>query len=174
MAVTLTVGTNTYITLADADTYFANRLYSTAWTGATDDDCSRALIMATKAIDRCFLKGKRKAEGQTLAFPRCYRYDTRYAAYYNTLTPNLYEDGWYCESDITSTIEDACCEEALELLKQGATGGMRKRLQAEGVTAVTVMGVSETYGRKTIGSPLSSAEAKELVKPYLAGAVFIK
>jgi hypothetical protein len=41
----------TYRTIADADDYFANQLYATDWTGATDADKAIALLQATRAID---------------------------------------------------------------------------------------------------------------------------
>lgn len=45
MPVTLTVDANTYISLADAETYFLIWLYVSAWSSVIDDEKFKALIM---------------------------------------------------------------------------------------------------------------------------------
>lgn len=76
MALTLdaTVGgasSNSYVTLAEATTYFEARLNVTDWTGAASDDIrNRALAMATQRIDFEEYMGNRAAETQALKFPR--------------------------------------------------------------------------------------------------------
>lgn len=67
---TLTVGTDTYISVTDADTYFGNRLYSTAWTGADSGDKEKALRMAAKALDREAYAGTVTSQTQAMAWPR--------------------------------------------------------------------------------------------------------
>lgn len=47
---TLIVGTNTYLTLEEANTYFESRLYNTAWLNASAEDKEKALIMACRKI----------------------------------------------------------------------------------------------------------------------------
>jgi len=42
---------------ADADTYFGTQLYATDWTGASEADKTKALAMATEAIDSLKYKG---------------------------------------------------------------------------------------------------------------------
>jgi len=54
VALDATVGgpaSNSYVTLAEADAYFATRLFATAWTSATDPQQEAALISATRLID---------------------------------------------------------------------------------------------------------------------------
>lgn len=47
MTVTITVGVNSWLTLAEAETYFASRINSTPWTSlASDDEKSKYLISA--------------------------------------------------------------------------------------------------------------------------------
>lgn len=43
---------NSYITLDAADTFFDERVGSTAWAEASEDDRKRALIQATRILDR--------------------------------------------------------------------------------------------------------------------------
>jgi len=42
---------NSYVTVAEADTYHDSRLSATTWTGAATDDKTIALIMATRTLD---------------------------------------------------------------------------------------------------------------------------
>lgn len=62
---------NSYISRAAADSYFDTQLRTTPWTGASNDDKDRALIMATAQVDS-FVRwyGRRKTKAQALAWPR--------------------------------------------------------------------------------------------------------
>ena len=61
---------NSYVTLAEADAYFATRLYATDFTSLSDDDRSRALIMATERIDQELYYGVKTDGNQALKWPR--------------------------------------------------------------------------------------------------------
>lgn len=54
MAVTLTVGTNTFITLTDADTYFEARVNAGAWNGSSDDEKKAALVTGYRDLSTRF------------------------------------------------------------------------------------------------------------------------
>jgi hypothetical protein len=99
---------NTYITLADANTYFESRLYGTTWTSATDDNKNRSLAMATRMLDDLFVfQGDKLTCAQALRWTRSGVYDI---------------DGCYVATDaIPTPIEEATCEQALELLKSDVT-----------------------------------------------------
>lgn len=162
----ITVGIDSYIDIAGADEYFAGRLYSDSWANATAEDKEKALKQATKAINRQPLKGRPVNLNQPLAFPRCYLALGAPPSQYrfDLLT------GWWCEVDIPQAVKDATCEEALALLERG--NSQRRKLQQDGVQSVNIGDVSETY-RPGSGRGLISQEAKELLKPYLVGAVLI-
>ena len=102
--------------------------------------------MATRVIDRLPLKGWKSQEAQALAFPR------------------------YPDAEIPETVKEATFEEALALLERG--NSQRRKLQAEGVTSMSLGGLSETYAPRA-GKGLLSQEAKELLRPWLLGAVRI-
>lgn len=117
MAVTLTytpggASDNSYVTLAEAEAYFANRLNSTVngdWTNdstgtpRSDDAKKAALITATLRIDEETFLGIKSASGQALKWPR-----------YGVLD----EDGYEFGSDtIPSRVKQATYICALELLK---------------------------------------------------------
>lgn len=163
MAVDLEVGTNSYISVADADAYFNERLYSSSWDNATADDKARALIMATKAIDRQPLKGIKDMETQTLAFPR---YDpSKYLDEVEYSNEDL-----VIEAEVPQIVLDAVCEEALALLDRG--DDQRAKLQQAGVKSFSLGSLSESYASGS-GRGLTSQQAKELMRPWLGGAVYI-
>ena len=62
---------NSYADVADADDYFDGHLYATAWTGATADQKTAALVMATRLIDAEYqFNGTRTNAVQGLQWPR--------------------------------------------------------------------------------------------------------
>lgn len=70
MPVTITVGTNSYVTLAEADTFFAQRAFSDAWVGV-DDDKARSLIAAARHLDFLYIwKGYPTVTTQAMQWPR--------------------------------------------------------------------------------------------------------
>lgn len=66
----LTKGVNSHVTLAEAETYFENRLDVAAWHNASDDDKEKALITATNVLENMNWTGVVMSETQDLAFPR--------------------------------------------------------------------------------------------------------
>lgn len=131
VTVTATVGgasSNSYLTVAAADTLFNNRLAVTAWTDASTDDKGRALIMATADIDALRLRGYKVDSAQALQFPR------------------------NCQDEATNTIpvavQKATIEQALAIL-QNATNGGRTEAQikgAQGITQHRLGDFSESFG----------------------------
>jgi len=61
---------NSYVTLAAANSYFETVPDSATWTNKTDDQKNRALISATRWIDSLNFYGDRCDEGQALKWPR--------------------------------------------------------------------------------------------------------
>lgn len=73
MAIDSTVGgaaANSYVTVQEADAYFATRTHADAWTGATSDLKERALITAVYRLDQESWAGRRASQNQALAWPR--------------------------------------------------------------------------------------------------------
>lgn len=144
MPVNLVVGTNSYISIADAEEYFVVRLRSDTWYGATENEKAQALITATRQIDRLAFRGVKKSSSQALAFPR------------------------YPNSEIPQRVKDAVCEEGFVILK-----GVAKRieLQQQGVKQAQVGNITEIYTGNKI--KLISSEARELLRPFMIGSVRI-
>ena len=61
---------NSYVTLAEANTYFETVPDSTTWDNKSDDQKNRSLIAATRWIDSFVFFGDRCDHGQALKFPR--------------------------------------------------------------------------------------------------------
>jgi hypothetical protein len=79
----LTKGDNSYVTVAEADAYFNDRLDVAAWSEETDElQKARALITATSILDNLEWTGAAVSVDQSLAFPRsgCY-FDPRAGAH---------------------------------------------------------------------------------------------
>ena len=142
----ITVGKNSYIDIEGANEYFENRLHAESWGQADDSTKEKALRQATRSIDRMPLRGRKTDLHQPLAFPR------------------------YPDTEIPEAVKEACCEEALALLERG--NNQRRKLQQEGVQSFTLGSMSETF-TPGAGKGLLSQEAKELLKPWLLGSVFI-
>lgn len=142
----ITVGENSYIDIDGADEYFAGRLHVESWSGADSETKEKALRQATRSIDRMPLRGRKTDLHQPLAFPR------------------------YPGTEIPEAVQEACCEEALALLERG--NSQRRKLQQEGVQSFTLGNMSENYAAGA-GKGLLSQEAKELLQPWLIGAVNI-
>jgi hypothetical protein len=108
-----------------------------------------ALCEATRKIDGLNLAGKKKVSTQVNQFPRIY------------IRPDGTE---YEQSAVPEDVKQACCEEALAILKYGNTA--RYKLKTEGVSNFTVGAISETFDGKV--SELLSREAARIMKKYLA------
>ncbi len=180
----LEVGTNAYLDATAADAYFQDYLGADAWTVATAPDRDKALIAATRRIDRLPLVGKKKDEAQVLQFPRCYLVGTRPAS---LVDPPVFDllmqqtvEKWECETVVSRSVLDAVCEEALEILKIAGDeqAELRGQLQRQGVTSIKLGSTSETYTTRTGATPadagsgasLLSEEAEDLLRPYLAAS----
>jgi len=135
-----------YCTIEYADEYFKKRLHAESWGQADDETKEKALKQATKTIDRQPLRGRKTNPEQELAFPR------------------------HPDTEIPEAVKEACCEEALALLERG--NSQRHKLQQEGVQSFTLGNMSETYVAGA-GRGLLSQEAKELLRLWLLGSVFI-
>jgi len=157
----LIIETDTYISAVDAATYIAKNYISSdekllAWDALSASDIDVLLRKAAQVIDRQPLKGTKAVYTQLMAFPRRLRsYDPSLQLFIpEVVTPDA--------------VKYAQVEIALDLM----TGpSKRTELQRQGVKSFSVGSLSENYGSGK-ANPLPY-EAKELLKPYLAGGVQI-
>jgi hypothetical protein len=65
-----TVGTNSYVSLDDANALATERLFAAAWAAASTDARVQALMTATALLDRMQWQGRPLTRTQRLAWPR--------------------------------------------------------------------------------------------------------
>ena len=98
---------NSYLTLAEAETYFDDRLNISAWQDTDADNRTRALLHAAQRLERENWLGDRATTTQRLAWPRI----------------GVAKVEEYESDEIPQQIKDAQCELALHLLANGAAPG---------------------------------------------------
>jgi len=126
---------NTYVSLEDADAYFAGRLNSTVWVDdATSTTKSQALVTATKYLDENMeWLGYRVDKAQALDWPRT-QVPNPALAPVGSVVPWAYGAGsfgsppfaamgvqYWPDNVVPPRIRDAVCELAIEMLKRDRT-----------------------------------------------------
>jgi hypothetical protein len=156
------VNATSYTTLAEASTYFSERLNSTVWTAASSATQETALMHATRTLDYWVdWYGYRATEEQALRFPR-----------YDVVDP----DGYVFDSDIIPYwLKDATAELAIYFMeadrnaepstkgfKELQVGSLRLVVDKEDRDSITVLpdsvlAIIEPYGeiRQRGGSPFA-------------------
>lgn len=99
-------GTNSYVTVEEANAYFADRIDVAAWSAGSSDQKSQALITATSMLDEIDWVGVAVSDSQALAFPRS-------GAYFD---PRLGQDISLSENNVPNRILKATYELAYHLL----------------------------------------------------------
>ena len=104
---TLTVNTNSYVSVADADTYFETRIDSANWTAASTALQESALVTATALVDDHAWIGSAVSSSQALAWPR------KNVIYYsNKMGSNIS----LADDDVPNQVKIAVYEQALHLI----------------------------------------------------------
>lgn len=146
----LTVGTDSYVTLEEADEIV--RLLSDSpqlkdgWFNLSDGDKECKLRNACYRIDSMRLASYKHSISQTLQFPRG------------------------TDGTVSERVKQAQVLEAMQSLDTAAA--KRRELQAQGVKSIAVGNTSESYSdsNSTSYGTLTSREAYTLLKPYLLGS----
>lgn len=144
---------NSYATVAEADTYLDDSIRGESWSFLDEDSKRRALLTATKLMDRRIWDGEVADESQALAFPR-----TGLADYGSTQFPN--------------PIVEGCIELAFELtldasIAEGAKDNNTKRLKA-GATEVEYF---RPGGSRGVGSVKRFPDSvEEIISPLLGAS----
>jgi len=157
-------------TLTLADAFFATRLGVDVWDDASETDQTKALQMATAKIDNLPLQGFKIVSTQERAFPR--KYEPSESS--NPFGEIQIFDPWgyvYDATTVPQLVLDACCWEALALLKFYSDDDALERhdKQSQGVSSASNPSGSESYlaGTATARYGLKSQEAYDLLSPYI-------
>ncbi len=164
MAVTLVTtpgaaDASSYVSVADADTYFNSRLRIAAWTNASTDDKGRALIMATADLEAnvewdIAKTGWRTHRDGALKFPKV-----------SVVTRS--GDAYYDRESIPPFVVEYVCEQALAHL----VGERTTDVDARGIEAVTVGPVSVDFDTAVAGArKLSTDRAWRAVSYWAASS----
>ena len=153
MAVTITVNSNSYVTLEEANSILEAVFDNQEWQSLTDEQKKVCLVNATNKInmlfvkgeklDNMYLKGTKMSETQEMQFPR----------------------DW--ETDVSEKIKMAQCYEALEICRYNYK---RAKEQSAGVVSRSMESVSVTYSGKEprkYGGKLLSEDAFNFIRSYL-------
>lgn len=135
---------SSYVTLADMRNYLLGVLESQAWDEASSTKRQKALIMATRAIDRLDFQGEKADEDQELQFPRG------------------------DDVNVPQDIKDACCALALAFL-DGVDPEQELdslRLKSQGYATARATYDSE-FVPEYIRAGIPSKTAWNYLKPYL-------
>ena len=126
----IVVGTDTYLTVADSDTYFASRYGFDDWAGLGTTVKEQALVSATQLLDlMCDWYGVKVDDAQALAFPR-----------YPDATP------------VPQEVIDAQCEIAFAITASGSTSTTGEQK----LKSLEAAGNLEWYEGKDYTNPLVS------------------
>jgi len=124
MAITIvaTVGSataNSYLTLAAANSLIEGLVLGTdaaAWDSSTDDNKNRALVSATKRIDRERFLGAKAASTQALQWPRQgVRKPDTFTSTYATGHPYRITTDYYTDTEVPPEVQEAQVELAVYL-----------------------------------------------------------
>lgn len=127
----LTVGTNSYVTVAEADAYFGDRLNADSWTSASAAIKSQALVTATRFIDERSWIGQAVSSSQKLGWPR------KGASY---LDNRLGTRVTIPENEVPEKVKEAVFEQALHMIKNDdvldGTSGVYEHITVGPITLI--------------------------------------
>ena len=96
---------NSYLTLADAEAYFASRLHGARWSASSEPNKNIALVEATRLLDGAALwVGRKWDDEQSLEWPRSGVYDRN--------------EHWISHEVIPAQVKNATAELAMWLLSK--------------------------------------------------------
>ena len=145
-------GTNSYVSLAEANTYFDTRFNSGLWTAADANVKASALVTTTRMLDEMPWIGTVVSDTQALAFPRvCEYFDPKVGSL-------IYLDG----STIPDRIARATLELAYHLLNNDGL------LDSSDSVSEIAIGSIKLNGLKSVSKVPSNV--RNIIKPLLVNA----
>lgn len=160
---------NSYVTLAEANAYFASRLGSSLWNDQDDETKKAALVTAANHLEAQVYRGARATDTQRLAWPRSGVYRTGYLLPLAT-NPELIKQAQMEEAlallalavDVTTgTVSDPLAPSGTENLRSLRAGSVTLDFIDRGETATSAAAADDPS--KIIASP----QAYGLLRPYL-------
>ena len=138
---------DSYVSLAEADAYFASRVGASAWDPLSPGDKEKALLHACREMESFNYKEPKRTVAQALSFPT------------------------WRDVSVPARVKWAQCEQALHVSQNASTGGRSKaqQLAAQGVTSFKIGDHSQTFagGGASAASVLAPA-AYQYLAPFIA------
>jgi len=151
----LVLNTNSYVLIADADTYFETRIDSANWVDAEDEIKEQALVTATALIDDNSWIGSAVSSSQALAWPRK-------NAIYNDDRLGLQVT--IADSEIPSRVKTAVYEQALHLVNnEDVLMGQTQTFESISVGSISL---SDSNG-DTTRTPIKPSTALKPIRPLI-------
>jgi len=151
----LVLNTNSYVLIADADTYFETRIDSANWVDAEDEIKEQALVTATLLIDDNSWIGSAVSSSQALAWPRK-------NAIYNDDRLGLQVT--IADSEIPSRVKTAVYEQALHLVNnEDVLMGQTQTFESISVGSISL---SDSNG-DTTRTPIKPSTALKPIRPLI-------
>jgi len=108
---------NSYVTLAEANSFFDTVPLTNTWASKTDDQKTRLCIAATRMLDACFSwTGFKINATMALQWPRNLSRDPNVYAGVFYRNPNTFLGQYYDPSKIPAQIKNATCQLIISLL----------------------------------------------------------
>ena len=151
----LVLNTNSYVEIADADTYFETRIDSAVWSDSTDDIKEQALVTASQIVDDNAWIGSAVSSSQSLAWPR------KNATYNDSRMGITISFG---STEIPAMVKTAVYEQALHLVNNEdlLTGGT----QTFESISVGSISLSDSNGDVT-RTPMKNVLVLKAIKPLV-------
>jgi hypothetical protein len=151
----LVLNTNSYVSIADADTYFETRIDSANWVDASDEIKEQALVTATALIDDNAWIGSAVSSSQALAWPRK-------NAIYNDDRLGLQVT--IAEDELPSRVKTAVYEQALHLVNnEDVLMGQTQTFESISVGSISI---SDSNG-DTTKTPMKPSTALKPIRPLI-------
>ncbi|QGH74599.1 head-tail adaptor Ad1 [Bacteriophage DSS3_VP1] len=150
----LTVGTNSYVTVAEADAYFGDRLNADSWTSASVAIKEQALVTATRFVDERSWIGQAVSSSQKLGWPR------NGATY---LDPKLGVQISVPNDEVPERVKSAVFEQALHFINNGAVLGSSSNVYE----SITVGSISLTDANSKSKVSKTASSVISLVGPLV-------
>jgi len=151
----LTLNTNSYVSVDEADTYFETRIDSANWSSAIDDLKEQALVTATSIVDDNAWVGNAVSASQALAWPR------KNATYADNRMGSTITFG---VADIPTQVKVAVFEQALHLVdNEDLLQGKAQTFESISVGSISISDSNNDVTK----TPIQASLMKKKIRPLL-------
>lgn len=159
----LVLNTNSYVEIADADTYFETRIDSANWFDASDEIKEQALVTATQLVDDHAWIGSAVSSSQALAWPRSnvIYFDDR-----------LGQQITVAEDEVPTRVKTAVFEQALHLINnEDLLAGTTQTFESISVGSISLTDSNSDVTRTSIKPSVAMKPIRPLIRRGSGGGL---